>query len=587
MKKGLAIMRILISGSYFNIEEACMLRKIFILALVLMMSISSFAFADGETGNETWLDSEETEAIFTDVNQGDWFYEAVMTMNRYGIIEGYGDGTFKPLDSVLREEFAVMMVKALQLDIIETESSFTDVADGYWASKWIQTAKPYLTGFMKNGELIFKPSAVAVREDMAVALVRALDKPVDDSVLQALNGYEDTNDISNNLKNYVASAVKNNLMSGETIDGLNYIKPMDTLTRAEAAALLLSVVKEEKIVFDVEEKVVLDDGEFKLSITELDGGLELSWDYDTTENVSGYKIVASTEDGTPIYPENGYFKYTQDKKMIVYNNDAYNNGDFENFLPGADYYFAITAIVGETQISSNVIKASMPKAISIEGKVPEVTVSQAGEGILVEWSAIDTTGLQGYKVVASKYDTSPIYPENGYARWITEFNTHSYYIEPGTSYNGGDIGGYFKPGETYHISVTAVYNSGKIAGNTITYIMPGEPSEDLTTDRIPVVDVKAVDGKLVVEWSEISTIGLEGYKIVASKTNPFPKYSEDGYAYWITDLPTHMKEIYPNSTYNGGDLEGKFTSGEKYYISVTAVYSDEKVPGNAVYITMP
>lgn len=561
-----------------------MLKKILVFSMILMLGLTGMIFAE----DTTWLETEETEAIFEDVNQGDWYYEAVMTMNRYGIIEGYGNGNFGPLDPVLREEFAVMMVKALQLEIIEPASSFVDVADGYWASKWIETAKSYLTGFIKNGEYIFKPKEHAVREDMAVALVRALNKPVDDNLLTALDQFEDADDISENLRNYVASAVHHNLMSGVPEGDLLYMKPMDTLTRAEAAALLLSVVKEEKIVFDVEEKVVLEEGDFILNIEEVEGGLKLVWDFETTQEISGFKVVASREDATPSYPDNGYAKHVQDNTTLIYNNDNYNSGDFTNFLPGEEYYFAITALVGEEKITSNVIKATMPKAVSIEGKVPEVTVSQADKGIVVEWSEIDTNGLQGYKVVASKYDTSPVYPENGYAKWVTNLNTRSFYIEPGTSYAGGDIGGYFKAGETYHISVTAVYNSGKIAGNTVTYIMPGEPEEEVSTsERTPVVEVVAIDGRLQVDWSDISTAGLEGYKIVASKSNPNPKYPDDGYVYWVTDLSVHSKEIYPETTYNSGDLEGKFISGEKYYISVTAVYSDAKIPGNAVYITMP
>lgn len=299
-------------------------------------------------------------------------------------------------------------------------------------------------------------------------------------------------------------------------------------------------------------------------------------------------MVASKSDSTPAYPENGNAKYVQGKEAIVNNFDSYNGGDISRFEAGQSYYFSITALVGDEYVTSNVVKATMPEAVSIEGKVPEVKVSQVGSGIVVEWSKIDTNGLSGYKVVASKSDTSPIYPDNGYATWITNLNTHSYYIEPGTVYKGGDLGGKFKAGETYHISVTAVYNSGKIAGNTVTYIMPGEPVAEVSTkEKTPVVEAVVVNGKLVIEWSEISLTGLQGYKIVASKENPNPVYSADGYAFWITNLSTRRKEIAPETAYSGGDMNGSFKSGEKYYVSVTAVYSDQKIPGNAVRITMP
>jgi hypothetical protein len=564
-----------------------MFRKSMIIMLIMALLMSMTVFAVDET--------TETEDVFTDVNAEDWFYEAVMTMHGYGIISGYdnGDGTFsfKPNAPVTREEFATMMVKALDIETVKTTSSFADVSDGYWASEYIEAAKAYLTGFSKNGELRFKPKDDAVREDMAVALVKALDKPYSDNDLSALDEFEDANEISENLEKFMASAVKNNLMSGEVIEGKKYLKPMATLTRSEAAALLLSVVKEEKIVFEDEEKVVFGESDLNLEIKEIEGGLELNWNYTGETEASGFKVVASKSDETPAYPENGNAKYVQGNTAKVYSNDSYNGGDISTFKAGETYYFSITALVGEAYVTSNVLKVTMPAAISIEGKVPQVKVTQLNEGLVVEWEAIDTTGLQGYKVVASKYDDTPVYPDNGYAAWITNLNTLSYYVEPNSIYKGGDLGGKFKPGETYYFSVTAVYNSGKIAGNTVKFIMPGEPVEETppvsTEEKTPTVEAVVSNGKLILEWSNVSLEGLEGYKIVASKSNDAPVYPADGYAFWITDLSVHRKEISPNTGYNGGDLGGKFLSGETYYVSVTAVYSDGKVPGNAVKIEMP
>ncbi len=563
-----------------------MFRKGMVIILILTMLLSFSVYAE----DDNWLDSQETEDVFSDVNKDDWFYEAVMTMHHYGIILGYEDQTFKPDNAVSRAEFATMMVNALQLEAVERNSSFADVADGNWASKWIETAMPYLTGFVKNGEYYFKPEAVAVREDMAVALVRALGKPATEAQLKVLEEYEDADDISDNLKMYVASAIENNLMSGEIRDDKKYIDPKETLTRSEAAALLLSVVKEEKIVFEEEEKIVLEETDVVLKVAEVEGGLELSWEYKGASEPTGYKVVASISDESPIYPENGNAKFVQGSSATIYSKDGYNGGDFENFKSGENYYFSITALVGDKYVASNVVNKTMPEAVSVEGKIPEVTVSQVGNGVVVEWQPIDTIGLQGYKVVASSSDQTPVYPENGYASWITNLNTQSYYIEPGTSYHGGDLGGKFKPGETYYFSVTAVYNSGKIAGNTVKFIMPGEPEDDVVVslaDKTPEVEAVVTDGKLVIEWGDVSLIGLQGYKIVASKSNPAPIYPGDGYAFWITNLTTHRKEVMSGNSYNGGDLGGEFVSGESYYISVTAVYSDMKVPGNSVQITMP
>lgn len=557
-----------------------MLKRVISMLLILVLMASMFVYAEGDEN------TENQGKVFSDVNEGDWFYTAVMTMSEYGIISGYPDGTFKPNNPVLREEFAVMMVKALKLEIKAPSNTFIDVAEGYWANKWIETAMPYLTGWSRNGDVVFKPQDHAVREDMAVALVKALNKPLDDSMLSVLNAFEDRNEISSNLRNHMASAVYHNLMSGYDIEGLKYLKPMDTLTRAQAAALLMSVINEEKIVFD-DEKIILSEGEFNLDYTTIDGGISLTWDYETDKTVSGYKVVASTSDITPVYPENGYAKYVQSKSTKIYNYDSYNSGDFLKFEPGKKYYIAITALVGDEKVSSNTIEVTMPAAVNAEGKEAVLTATPIDNGFKLNWSEINMEGLQGYKVVASKSDSTPMYPDNGYAKWITDLYNRNAEIKVGTYYSSGDLEGSFKAGETYYVAITAVYNSGKVSSNVIELTMPGELEEPATiAEKTPVVNVVVIDNHLEVTWSNISTDGLQGYKVVASKSDDTPKYPENGYAFWITNLSTHKAEIYPYTQYNGGDFE-RFISGETYHVSVTAVYADQKIAGNTVTVIMP
>ena len=568
-----------------------MFNKIMIISLIFIALLSSFVIyaEDIELNNiddKQWLETQEVEAIFTDVNSGDEFYEAVMTMNKLGIIEGYGDNNFKPLKLVNREEFAVMMVKALKLEIKEQPSTFVDVADGYWASKYIEAAKNYITGYSRNGEYLYKPKENAVREDMAVALVVVLKKSISTTGLET---YVDKDKVSKNLLNYVSSAIDNKLMIGYEEDGQKFFNPLGTLTRAETAVLLLKIVNEEKIVFNNEEKVVMQSGEFNLDVVMVENGVELVWEYQTDSKIDGYKVVASKNNPNPVYPTSGYAKAIDETFTIVNNGDIYKDGDFSYFEAGEEYYFAITALIGDGKVSSSVKKIKMPDAVTDASKVPVVKVSQVDDGIFVEWSAINKTGLQGYRIVASKFDKTAVYPENGYAKWITDLDKRDYFIESYSNYNGGDLGGSFKPGETYYISVTAVYNFGKIAGNTITYVMPGEKIDNTlsTKHETPEVSVTVVDDHLLVEWNTISLEGLEGYKIVASKKNPNPVYSADGYAKFITNLSSRSFIITKNTKYNGGDLDSNFKPGEKYYISVTAIYSNSKIPGNAIRITMP
>ncbi|MCK5762842.1 MAG: S-layer homology domain-containing protein, partial [Clostridiales bacterium] len=290
--------------------------------------------------------------------------------------------------------------------------------------------------------------------------------------LKALNDYADKDKVSKNLYEYVASAIYNNLMIGYEENGIKLFKPTATLKRAEAASLLLSVVKEEKIVFDVEEKVVMGNSDFTLELTYIEGGVILNWNYETDKAVSEYKVVASKSNENPIYPTDGYTKYIQSNSTTIYIGDSYNNGDFLKFEPGEEYYFSITALAGDEKISSNVIRAMMPAAISTEGRVPVVRVSQLEDSILVQWNEISTQGLRGYKIVASTSNPNPAYSEDGYAFWITDLSVRSKEIYVNANYNGGDLGGKFIADENYYVSVTAVYSDAKVPGNAILITMP-------------------------------------------------------------------------------------------------------------------
>lgn len=551
------------------------------LTLIFIMLVSSnLAFAYGSIEMD-WIDSQETEAVFTDVNKGDWYYDAIMTMNRYEVISGYGDNTFRPLNAVSREEFAAMMVRALKLELKQSKSSFADISDDYWASPYIESAKHYITGYKLNDAYFFKPKEDAVREDMAVSLVRALNKSVDGLSSVGLDGYADKNLVSKNLYNYVASAIYNKLMIGYLEEDVKLFKPMHTLTRAQAAALLLSVVEEEKIVFETPDQMIM-------KVNVVDGGIKLDWKVSSEKEIINYKVIASKNSDNPQYPLKGYAKVIDLRSTIIYNGDVYRNGDFREFMPESDYYFRAIAFTENGAIKSNVLKVKMPKAISREGKVPKVSASQLGEGILLEWDEITTTGLQGYKIIASKSDKPLLYPQSGYAEWITDLSANAYFIEPNSKYIGGDFGESFKAGESYYLSVVAVYYSGKITGNTVAYTMPGDLETDIIrSNRSPLVSVEVIKDQLKVKWHDLPKDNLEGYKIVASINNKNPSYPEDGYAFFITDLNVYSKMLAAGTRYSGGDIEGMLIGGKEYYISVTAVYKDENVSGNAVLAQIP
>lgn len=104
---------------------------------------------------------------------------------------------------------------------------------------------------------------------------------------------------------------------------------------------------------------------------------------------------------------------------------------------------------------------------------------------------------------------------------------------------------------------------------------------------IPKLSGSIVERKIKLTWDAITSSKFTGYKIVASKFNSKPAYPDDGYAAYITDSKTVTYFLDTSSNYNGGDFNGEFISGQKYYFSITALYGDTKIKGNVIELIMP
>jgi len=188
---------------------------------------------------------------FDDVNNNEWYYNYVKEAMSKNIIEGYEDGSFRPQGQVSRSEFAKMMLKYLQIPVnANNAQTFVDLSPNNWAFDYVETAKEYLTGYSDNGSYYFRGAEAAVREDLAVAMVKAMgleDESVNESELQSI--FSDWQDISPNLRKYVLIAFKNHLIDG--YPG-GWFGPQQTITRAETTAMLSKAYQSdamEKVTF--------------------------------------------------------------------------------------------------------------------------------------------------------------------------------------------------------------------------------------------------------------------------------------------------------------------------------------------------
>lgn len=114
----------------------------------------------------------DAATTFKDVKKGHWSEEESKRSLEAGIITGFEDGTLRPTVDLTREEAAIMLTRALELDTTNIEQvNYKDVDDKRYAYKYIAavTKAKLMEGY--NGE--FFPTDSLTRQDMAVVMQRA------------------------------------------------------------------------------------------------------------------------------------------------------------------------------------------------------------------------------------------------------------------------------------------------------------------------------------------------------------------------------------------------------------------------------
>ena len=173
-------------------------------------------------------------AQFSDVSEGDWYYENVMRAVELGILSGRGDGTFGPNVNITRRDFAIMLAQSLGHDNDEPATSpFKDVADSdYGVSSIAYLYEQGITVGDNAGN--FNPTANITRQEAAIMLVKAFKATGTSSEL-----YKDDASIASWAKSFVYTAKASGLMKGDTNGSF---RPNDTLTRAEAASAMVNAI---------------------------------------------------------------------------------------------------------------------------------------------------------------------------------------------------------------------------------------------------------------------------------------------------------------------------------------------------------
>lgn len=124
--------------------------------------------------------------IFKDVTREAWYYDAVTIAYENGIISGYGEGKFAPMDKITREQAMVMVARAMKITDLkvefkadEVENLLSSFTDGDKASTWAKVAiaqcsmAQIVTG---RGANEIAPTENITRAEVAVIVRKLLQK---------------------------------------------------------------------------------------------------------------------------------------------------------------------------------------------------------------------------------------------------------------------------------------------------------------------------------------------------------------------------------------------------------------------------
>lgn len=191
-----------------------------ICALTLTMSMTAFA---------------KNVSDYTDVYEGDWYYNTVADVSAKGLMTGTSETTFAPTKNLERGQLASVLYRMNGNPAMSYGYRFPDVADGIFYSIPITWAYDFgiISGYNDG---TFGPSDKITREQLATMLYRYAGKAgYDTSVTGNIYDFSDGSSVSDFAKEAMDWAVGYGIISGEADGRLN---PQGNVSRAVCATMI-------------------------------------------------------------------------------------------------------------------------------------------------------------------------------------------------------------------------------------------------------------------------------------------------------------------------------------------------------------
>ena len=213
---------------------------------------------DGEISAPGWrlatgvidvnLQTTHASKIFSDVEKGAWYEDAVTFCNFNKLMTGYsGTDLFGVGNSLTRAEFATVLYRiadptgaaAVDPSTVKNATSLSDVEDGQFytpAANWA-VANGVISGVDTDNGKEFQPNTPVSREMVCTILARYL-KAADGQSTAKLDAMPDAASVSSWATNSVAWALNNGIINGFNDNGTLLVAPQMTLTREMSAQIV-------------------------------------------------------------------------------------------------------------------------------------------------------------------------------------------------------------------------------------------------------------------------------------------------------------------------------------------------------------
>ncbi len=182
--------------------------------------------------------SVEPTQKFKDLENVEWAKTAIEALAKDGVIKGKSENEFAPMDNILREESAAMLVRLFNLPTPESKTGFGDVASGEWYEDCCYAVK---SSGVVNGieDGLFGVGTYITRQDFVTIIYRAMQKyGISGKANEETDVFSDAESIAEYAQEPANYLKKCGIIEGKEEGRFS---PTDNITRAEAAKILYSV----------------------------------------------------------------------------------------------------------------------------------------------------------------------------------------------------------------------------------------------------------------------------------------------------------------------------------------------------------